>query len=270
MIVTQGVANLVVEVVTETGKQPTGEATVLVYSNGRLVDLGSTYRGEYSVYLTSGYYDIGIVYPENEYSNYYYHIKFPPLTGNLRKDVAIVGGISNTITFTIPTESYLAAVVYTKNGALAQKYYETFITSDGQDIAEGYTGASDPTRFILRADVSYDVTIQYDGEELKKKSIILQDGMVDEVKFWLPYDEGNVNIVLRSRNDSLPEDATVSILDANGNEIESWQMRDEFNEVLHADLEYTILVKYKDQPAQEKIFLVRAGETIEMKFTFLP
>jgi len=332
--------DLVLALRAETGKPLKSEATVLIFSEGRLIDTGESKGGIYNVVLPKGNYDIALTYPST------------PRTGYLKRDIAVKEGETNAVAFALPPEGNLRVLVRTKSDSVPRRSYSLTIASGERQIISR-SGVHDESTFQLSTGLAYDVMAKYDETEMQKTGIRVQEDKTEEARFVLPYNEGDLTVLLQTKSGNiprksfnvaishkgtvvasdssarekfkvflrddrtylvtvkyedkewqqagitvkedspteqsfvlpwdegtltvlvraggkpLPDSARIVVIDSAGNEVASGSfVKDKFTAVLHADEEYTIRVRYKDQSEQQRKVWVRANRSIEETFSF--
>jgi hypothetical protein len=260
-VASRGPTNLVVLVFTESGQKPTHAGSVSIYSNGLLVEAGKLKEGEgiYAVALPAGTYDVAVDYGSQ-----------PPL-GYLKKDIIIAAGQSNTVTFNVPTEGKLKVLVYTKNGGDALKRYAINITSAGGEVFDdAYNDMESPRTLTFQAEHPYTVTVTYGTEVLQEPGVVLPAERTKEIKFTLPYDEGELQVYVQSPGQTqLEGNAAIAVSEAQTGKpvASSSYVKDDYAVVLKADTDYKVTFKYKDK-TETRTIRVNAGGVTEETFVY--
>ncbi len=335
-----GLGDLVVRVRSSSGASFEEAATVLIFSEGQLVELGATKEGYYATTLPDGDYDVAVVYPST------------PEVGALEKGVAVAGREPGVALFILPSESDLKVLVRTRNGMVPRESCGIVVASRGKKVGQNTRNDCEPTfhlstgftyditvkyreeelqktgimlgedapleaRFVLpfnegglivrlhtksgsapyrsfgvvvsdkgataaqdssvkekfeatslRDDRAYDVAVQYEGQEWRQTGVTIGEDGSAEKEFVLPWDEGLLAVLLRAGDKPLPDVATVVVADPTGRQVAQDSASDRLSVVLHADEEYTIRVRYKDQPEQQRTVQVSADKLREETFNF--
>jgi hypothetical protein len=167
-------------------------------------------------------------------------------------------------------EGNLIVRLHTKSGSAPYRSFGVVVSDEGTTVAQDSSVEEKFEATSLRDDRAYDVVVQYLGQEWRQTGVTIgDDGSAEkESVFVLPWDEGLLAVLLRAGDRPLPNVATVVVADSTGREVAQDTASDRLTVVLHADEKYTIRVRYKDQPEQQREVQVSANTSREETFNF--
>jgi hypothetical protein len=228
-----------------------------VAARGKKVGQNTWNACEYTFHLSTGFtYDITVKYREEELQK----------TGiMLREDAPLEAK------FVLPfNEGNLIVRLHTKSGSAPYRSFGVVVSDEGTTVAQDSSVEEKFEATSLRDDRAYDVVVQYLGQEWRQTGVTIgDDGSAEkESVFVLPWDEGLLAVLLRAGDRPLPNVATVVVADSTGREVAQDTASDRLTVVLHADEKYTIRVRYKDQPEQQREVQVSANTSREETFNF--
>jgi hypothetical protein len=232
------------------------EATVLVFAQGRLIDSSPTTNGFYSATVPAGAYDIAVLYSST------------PTVAYMQKDIVVEGGKPTAVVFDRPSEGELRVMVRTRSGSIPRNPYDIAITSGARQIQSG-TGSSDTSgtaTFQLSADLLYEVTVTYGGQDWQQTNIRLTQGQTIDARFDLPFDEGDLAVLLRTKSGHPPQKPYGVVISYDAETVHSNpSVEDSVKVALRDDRGYHVAVYYEDQQLQETNGIVKQEPNVLVK-----